>query len=140
MLGRPVSSYHTAVKSDSIDLLQAVSLAPKEEEPLEQQNWGFVTMYPLLSVLKIIKFWDFTASKCWIVLFRMPLCHNNQVWPPLAELGLQEIAEHCPQGYLWCQCSECLNLWSEPELIHVELDEDCPGQWWDDQSHPKHAQ
>ena len=26
-----------------------------------------------------------------IVLFRMPLCHQNQVWPPLAEQGHQEV-------------------------------------------------
>ena len=28
----------------------------------------------------------------------MPLGYQNQVWPPLAELGHQQIAEHCPQG------------------------------------------
>ena len=34
----------------------------------------------------------------------MPLCHQNQVWPPLAEQGHQEVTEHCPQGYQWVQC------------------------------------
>ena len=30
----------------------------------------------------------------------MPLCHQNEVWPPVAELDNQEVAEHCPQSYL----------------------------------------
>ena len=50
----------------------------------------------------------------------------NQVWPPLAEQGHQEVTEHCPQGYLWFQCPERPNLWSEPGLIHTELEVDCP--------------
>ena len=54
----------------------------------------------------------------------MPLCHRNQVWPPLAKQGHQEVAEHCPHCYLWFQCPERPNIWSEPGLIHVELEED----------------
>ena len=57
------------------------------------------------------------------VLFRMPPCHQNQVWPPLPELWLQEVAAHGPQGYLWCQCAE-----RPPRLIHIELEEDFPCQ------------
>ena len=72
----------------------------------------------------------------------MPFCHQNQVWPPLAEPGHQEVTEHCPQGYLWFQCPEHPNLlvgaWAT--LVDVELEEDCPCQWWHDQCHPKHAQ
>ena len=56
----------------------------------------------------------------------MPLCHQNQVWPPLAVQGHQEVTEHCPLGYLWLQCPERPNLWSEPGLIHAQLEVDCP--------------
>ena len=48
--------------------------------------------------------------------------------PPLSELGNQEVEEHCPPGYLWCQCAERPTLWSEPGLINLELEEDCPCQ------------
>ena len=36
-----------------------------------------------------------------------------------AELGHQDVAEHCHQGYQWFQCPERPNLWSELGLIHV---------------------
>ena len=47
----------------------------------------------------------------------VPLCHQNQLWPPLFEQGHQEVTEHCP---------ERPNLWSERGLIYAELEVDCP--------------
>ena len=52
----------------------------------------------------------------------MQISHQNHVWPPLAEQGYQEVTEHYLHGYLWFQCPERPNLWSEPGLIHAELE------------------
>ena len=63
MLSRPVSSQHTAIKSDNIHLLQDVSLAYNEKEPLEQQNWGFCHNLSISVNFKNNSvFGDFTAS------------------------------------------------------------------------------
>ena len=56
----------------------------------------------------------------------------------LAEQGHQEVTEHCPQAYLWFYFNV---LWSEPGLIHAELEVDCSvNDGTTKLSHPKHAQ
>ena len=41
----------------------------------------------------------------------MPLCHQNQVWLPLAEQGHQEVAEHCPLSEPMVAMSRASESW-----------------------------
>ena len=88
-------------------------------------------MYPLLSVSfkDNSVFGDFTASKRSIVLFQMPPCLQNQVCPPLAELGFKRgrrtLCTRLPMVSM-CRASESLvRAWAKS---YIELEEDCPCQ------------
>ena len=69
----------------------------------------------------------------------MPLCHQNQVWPPLVEQGHQEVTEHALSTRLpvvsMSRGSESLvGAWANSCRVRGRL------SLWHDQSHPNHAQ